>query len=64
MFRGLLTEAVKIGYIGNDVAPDELAATCLCALTAASNQPSSWPPTGCTRTTSDVLVMPEQSSAS
>jgi hypothetical protein len=40
MFRGLLTEAVKIGYIGNDVAPDELAATCLCALTAASNQPS------------------------
>jgi hypothetical protein len=25
LFRGLLTEAVKIGYIGNDVAPDELA---------------------------------------
>jgi AcrR family transcriptional regulator len=40
MVRDLLNEAAKVGDVRDDVAPDELAAYCLHALTAASSLPS------------------------
>jgi AcrR family transcriptional regulator len=40
MIRDLLTEAVATGEVRNDVAPDELASYCLCALAAAGSLPS------------------------
>jgi AcrR family transcriptional regulator len=40
MIRDLLTEAVEIGDIRDDVAPDELASYCLHALAAAGSLPS------------------------
>jgi AcrR family transcriptional regulator len=40
LIRDLVTEAAKIGVVRDDVAPDELASYCLCALTTASSLPS------------------------
>ena len=38
--RGLLLEAAKTGHIRDDISPNELAAFCLHALTAAGSLPS------------------------
>jgi hypothetical protein len=40
LLRDLLVEAAKTGQVRDDVAPDELAAFCLHALSAAGTLPS------------------------
>lgn len=39
LFRDLLVEAAEVGWLRDDVAPDELASYCLHALSAASSLP-------------------------
>ena len=40
LIRDVLTEAAEAGVVRDDVAPDQLASYCLCALAAASRLPS------------------------